>query len=229
MNEEKKKTQPHYCGHRQRLKERFLKNPQVLPDYEILELLLYWVYPRQDVKPLAKQMLTQAETLSAVISAQVDPLRRVGPGSFFVFSLLREVLRRMLLPELREQPLLNNAERVIDYCRITMAHLAVEQFRIFFLNRKHVLISDEVQNMGTLDQTALYPREVMRRALELNAAGLILVHNHPSGDPSPSQADIDITRQLQFTLPPFNIQILDHFIVGRHGYFSFREHQLLSR
>lgn len=219
---------PHYLGHRQRAREKFLKNPELLADYELLELLLFWIYPRQDTKPLAKDVLERLGGFAQALLTEDHRLSAEGFGSLrFLFHMVRETSRRLILNEIRSQELINNSEAVLRYCRLTMAHACVEQFRIFFLDKKYYLIADELQQTGTLDQTSLYPREVMKRALALNAAGLILVHNHPSGDPSPSNADKEITRELQAILPPFNITVLDHFIIGRYGYFSFRENNLI--
>lgn len=217
-----KKERPHYHGHRQRLKERFLKNPSVLPDYELLELILYLVYPRQDVKPKAKTLLEEHGSLSHVI-------QKVSSSSLaFVFQLINEVAKRLLREDLKKGPLLNSAHKVVEYCHLYMAHLTIEQFHLFFLDRKYFLIRDEVHQGGTLDQVPLYPREVLKRALELNAAHLIMVHNHPSGDPTPSTADIEMTQHLKTSLLPFSIRVVDHFIIGRQGYFSFREHGLMT-
>ena len=231
MKNEQQKSPPlpHYYGHRERLKERFLKNPNTLPDYEILELFLYWVYPRKDVKPLAKQLLNHFGNLKALAHASLSQLEEMrSPSTFIAFELLREFSRRLLIQELHERSLLNNSEKVLAYCRLTMEYLSVEVFRLFFLDKKHYLIADEIQHTGTLDETSLYPREVMKRALSLNAAGIIMLHNHPSGDPSPSKADIALTHQLKAALFPFNIRVLDHFIIGKYGYFSFREQRILS-
>ncbi len=215
---------PHYYGHRRRLRQRFLLDPIALPDYEILELLLYWVFPRKDVKPEAKTLIQEMGSLGCVMGTVT---LQSHPGLFFALQLIQEISRRILLEDLKKGPILNNSEKVIEYCRLMMMHLSVEQFRLFFLDRKYHLIQDEIQQWGTLDQVPLYPREVLRRALELNASNLILVHNHPSGDPKPSSADIELTRHLQISLFPFTIRVLDHFIVGKNGYFSFREHSLL--
>lgn len=222
---DEKKESPHYHGHRQRLRDRFLKDPLALPDYELIELMLYWVYPRRDVKPEAKNLLSEYKSLGHLLDASNT---RLLPGVFFVFQVIKETARRLLLGELKESTLLNNPQRVIDYCLLTMSHLPVEQFRLFFLDRKCLLICEEVHQVGTLDQVPLYPREVLKRALELNATHLIMVHNHPSGDPKPSTADIDITHHLRNSLSPFNIHIVDHFIIGTGTYFSFREHGLIT-
>jgi len=215
---------PHYHGHRQRLRERFLKDPTLLPDYELLELVLYGVYPRQDVKPQAKCLLEEHKTLKNVIQNTNSSCLSLAAA----FQAVAEIARRMMLNEITNTSLLNNAQRVVEYCQLTMGHLKVEQFRLFFLDRKYFLLADELQQSGTLDQVPLYPREVLKRALDLNAASLIMVHNHPSGDPTPSQADIEITKHLKHSLLPFNIRVLDHFIIGRHAYFSFREQGLLD-
>ncbi len=215
----------HYHGHRQRLKERFSKDPAAVPDYEMLELILYWIYPRQDVKPLAKSLLAEHGSLQAFIKHTLH----TGQAPFhFVCQMLYETARRMTLHELRQDTLLNNTHRVLEYLHLTMSHTPIEQFRLLFLDKKYGLLKDELHQGGTLDQVPLYPREVLRRGLELNAACLIMAHNHPSGDPQPSRADIDITRHLVHSLMPFSLRILDHFIIGRHGYFSFREQGLLN-
>ena len=221
-----KKSAPHYLGHRQRLRSRFLKEPQVIPDYELLEMILFWIHPRRDTKEHAKDMLSKYGNLNAM-------MQRAERGDFSeslntLFCVFKELMRRTLLEEIQNTPLLNNTQAVLTYCHAMMAYLDVEQFRIFFLDRKYHLVCDEVQQKGTVDQVSLYPREVLKRALELGATCLIMVHNHPSGDPSPSRADIDMTNHLRDSLRPFRIQVLDHFIVGKKGYFSFREQGLIG-
>jgi DNA repair protein RadC len=216
---------PHYHGHRQRLKARFLQEPIALPDYELLELVLYLVYPRRDVKPLAKAMLAQYGSLQAVFKQVTES----GSGAFYARArLFLETSRRMTLHELRQQTLLNTTHRVLEYCHITLSHSPVERFHLFFLDKKYHLLRDEAHQGGTLDQVPLYPREVLRRALELNAANIIMVHNHPSGDPRPSHGDIEVTKHLRHSLMPFAVHIVDHFIIGKHGYFSFRENGLMG-
>lgn len=226
MTEVVKKDRPHYWGHRQRLRSRFLKEPQVIPDYELLEMILYWAYPRVDTKERAKDMLAQYGTLNTMI-------QRAEKGEFsenlnILFRVFKELMRRTLLEDIQGKPLLNNAQSVLNYCHAMMAYLDIEQFRIFFLDRKYHLICDEVQQTGTVDQVSLYPREVLKRALDVGATCLIMVHNHPTGDPSPSRADIDLTYQLRDSLRPFRMNVLDHFIIGKKGYFSFREQGLIG-
>jgi DNA repair protein RadC len=221
----KESPSPHYHGHRQRLKDRFLKDPSSLPDYEILELVLYWIYPRRDVKAWAKTLLIQHGTLHRLMHA---PNPDCPPSLQVTLAVISEYTRRVMHHEVTQSSLLNNSQRVIDYCHLMMAQNDVEQFRLFFLDRKYFLIRDDVQTGGTLDQVALYPREVVKCALAVNAAFLIMVHNHPSGDPTPSRADIELTRHLKTSLEPFSIGVLDHFIIGKKGYFSFREQGLMN-
>lgn len=223
MTEKKVRSSAHYHGHRSRLRERFLQSPASIPDYELIELILYWVYPRQDVKAKAKDLLQEHETLYKFAHQCQEP-----SSLHMVLRIMAEFSRRILHSHIKNLPLLNNTERVLDYCHAIMDHLPSEQFHIFFLDRKYFLLADEIQQRGTVDQVSLYPREVIKRALALNASYLILVHNHPSGDTRPSKADTDITLFLKNALLPFHIRLLDHFIVGKSGYFSFREAQLID-
>lgn len=223
---EKPLDKPSYYGHRQRLKDRFLKSPKAVPDYELVELLLFLVYPRQDVKEKAKEFLGKyGGSLQRFIQ---EESRKGSPSLRFIVQLVKEIAERMLMADTKEGPLLNDSQKVLDYCHVIMGHLPHEQFRIFFLDRLYRLICEEVQQTGTIDQVSLYPREVIKRALEINATSIILIHNHPSGNTNPSQADIDLTNFLKNSLMPFNIILLDHFIVGRKSHFSFRENNLLS-
>lgn len=221
---------PHYFGHRKRLRQRFAEDPEALPDYEILELLLSCARSRGDMKPLAKTLLAQYRTFGGVLTAPVETLTRVkgmGEATAFIFQIVLECLRRFLRDELKDAPLLNSLEKVISYCRVCMAYEDVEEFRILFLDRKYFLITDQVQQRGTLDHAAVYPREILKQALKFNAGSIIMVHNHPSGDPTPSEADITITKRLKGALGSADVRLIDHIIVGRFGSLSFREHQLL--
>lgn len=221
----------HYLGHRERLRARFLENAEAMPDYEVLELVLASILPRLDVKPLAKTLLQEFGNVAEMLGASHDRLRGVnglGPATAVYLKVVHELLKRALKDQLRDTPLLNSSQKVADYCRTAMAHLDLEQFRILFLDRKNYLLREEVQQNGTLDHTPLYPREVLKRALAVGAGGLIMVHNHPSGDPTPSQADIQMTKSLVTAAAAFDIRVLDHLVVGKFGYVSFREYGLLT-
>ncbi len=221
----------HALGHRERLRSRFLMgNTSTIPDYEILEMILFAARPRGDVKPLAKTLLKTFGSLKSVLQADPEKLKGVeGMGDASVASLkvILEAACRLLLEEAFEAPILNQTQKVIDYCRARMEGLEIEEFRLLFLDRKNKLIGDEVQQHGTIDHTPIFPREVVKRALEKGAGAIIMVHNHPSGDPTPSQADIDITNKVIKAARPLDIRIHDHIIIGRLGYTSLRERGLI--
>ena len=223
-------TDPHYLGHRERLRERFLESPGALPDYEILELLLASVIPRKDVKPVAKGLIAKWGSFADVISADVEDLVAsggLGRSSAVALKVVREAAIRLAKAPVHQQPVLSSWLDLLDYCSTAMASLQTEHFRLLFLNRKNMLIRDEVQQQGTVDHTPLYPREVVKRALALNASSLIMVHNHPTGDPTPSRADIDMTRLVRDALTTVNITLIDHLIIGRNGHASFKSLGLL--
>jgi DNA repair protein RadC len=217
---------PHYINHRQRLRQRFLANPaETIAEYELLELLLFYSIDRVDVKPLAKRLLDDFKTLPAVLAADPEQLKsryKANERTLALFKAVRESGRRMVHAEAFAQPVISSWSQLNDYCRAALADEATERFHVLFLNRKNRLIADERQQEGTVDQAPVYPREVMKRALELGASALILVHNHPSGDATPSQADIDITRLLIEAGKPLDIAIHDHIIVARGGNSSLR-------
>ncbi|MEJ2015902.1 MAG: DNA repair protein RadC [Limibacillus sp.] len=191
---------PHYYGHRQRLRERFLERGGAsLADYEVIELLLFGAKARGDVKPHAKTLLREFGSLAAVLSAKPEELARVqglGEASIAALKIVQEAALRLARQDSREGPVLSSWDKVLNYLRIALAEEKVERFHLLFLDRKNRLIADEEQQRGTVDHTPVYPREVVKRALELGASALILVHNHPSGDPTPSKADIAITREI---------------------------------
>ena len=213
-------------GHRNRLRERFRSGgPEGLADYELLELLLFRVIPRADTKPLAKALLHKFKTLSGVFGAPEALLREVpGVGESVAFELkvVLAASQRMLKSEIHGKEILGSWSKVIDYCTQAMAFETREQFRILFLDKKNALIADEVQQKGTVDHTPVYPREVVKRALELAAIAIILVHNHPSGDPTPSRADIEMTKTIIDTAKPLGITVHDHLIIGKEGHASLR-------
>jgi len=221
---------PHYSGHRKRLRDRFLKASGDLADYELIELLLFSAMPRRDVKPIAKDLLTRFGSFAGVLNADASALCEVsGIGETAAVSLIavREASIRLLQHEVMDQPILSNWQSLMDYCRAAMGHGKVEQFRILFLNRKNMLIADELQQKGTVDHTPVYPREVIKRALDLGASAIILVHNHPSGDPSPSRADIQMTKEIQAAGKTLEISLHDHIIVSKGGNTSFKTLGLL--
>ena len=222
---------PHFHGHRERLKARFREaGAKALADYELVELILYPALPRRDTKPLAKALLAKFGTFSEVLAAPETRLREVkGVGDSVVhqLKLTEAAAQRFAHDAVVQRPVLDRWAAVVDYCRAAMAFAPVEQFRILFLDKKNVLIADEVQQRGTVDHTPVYPLEVVKRALEVGATALILVHNHPSGDPSPSAADIAMTKQVVDIAKPLGIAVHDHLIVGKNGHVSLKGLQLL--
>jgi DNA repair protein RadC len=225
MTAEAKKEIPHYHGHRDRLRQRFRESPTSLADYELLELVLFLAIPQRDVKPLAKNLIQRFGGLSALLNAPTEELTKIDgikENTALALKSIAALSHRALKNEIMKKPVLNSWDRLMDYCVSTMAHESREHFRILFLNKKNEMIADEIQNSGTVDHTPAYPREIMKRALELSATALILVHNHPSGDPKPSAADIEMTRAILRAAEPFNIIIHDHVIVSKNGYSSFK-------
>ena len=223
---------PHFEGHRERLRERLTKGgADALPDYELLELILFRVFPRGDTKPLAKALIGRFGNFAEVISAPPEVLRQVdGVGERVVqeLKLVQAAALRLSKGQVMGRQALSSWTAVLDYCRAAMAYETKEQFRIIFLDRKNVLIADEVQQKGTIDHTPVYPREVIKRALDLSATALILVHNHPSGDPTPSRADIDMTKRIVEAAEKLSIVVHDHIIIGRGRHTSLRDMGLLS-
>ncbi|MER9679532.1 DNA repair protein RadC [Mesorhizobium sp. M0184] len=216
---------PHYLGHRDRLRERFAAGTNTLPDYELLELLLFRLIPRADTKPVAKALLARFGTLAEVLGAPVERLQEVkgiGPAVALDLKVVAATAQRMARGEIAGRELLSTWTQVLEYCRSVMAFEEREQFRILFLDKKNALIADEVQQVGTVDHTPVYPREVVRRALELSATAIILAHNHPSGDPTPSRADIEMTKLIIETAKPLGIAVHDHIIIGRKGHSSMK-------
>jgi DNA repair protein RadC len=221
-----------HAGHRQRVRERFLKvGGDALEDYELLELALQLVIPRRDTKALAKTLLREFGSFSGVFNASEARLGRIkGLGETTVAHLkvIQAVAARFGRDRIdSDKPILSSWSQLIDYCRSQMAYESIEQFRILFLDKKNRLIADEVQQTGTVDHTPVYPREVIRRSLELSATALILVHNHPSGDPAPSSADVRMTKEISDIARPLGITLHDHIIIGKSGHSSLRSLKLL--
>ncbi len=226
-----KTAKPGHVGHRQRLRERFLKGgPDALPDYEMLELLLFLADPRRDTKPVAKGLMQRFGSFSEVISAEPRALKEVsgvGDSAVIVIKTVQASALRLAQGEIMEKPVLGNWNKLLQYCRASMAFEKTERFRIVFLNKQNAVIADEVQQTGTVDHTPVYPREVMKRALELGATAIIMVHNHPSGDPQPSKADIEMTKEVRDAGRKLGITLHDHLIMTKAGHASFKEMGLL--
>jgi DNA repair protein RadC len=217
---------PHYVGHRERLRQRLIDaGPENLPDYELLEVILFASNPRGDVKPLAKQLLDHFGGFAEVMSAPPEALATAGLGLAGIAAVksVREASLRLMRAELEERPVVGSWDKLIDYCSAQIAHGKVEEFHILFLDRKNVLIRHERQQRGTIDHTPVYPREVVKRALELQASALILVHNHPSGDPTPSKADITVTQDIKKAAAALGVTLHDHVIIGRNRHASLRQ------
>ena len=222
---------PHWQGHRDRLRKRLItRGPQALDDYELLEVILFACIPRRDVKPIAKALLDKFGSLSVVLAAEADELSSVsGVGNAFAahIAAIREASARSAREEIKLRPIVSSWTALLAYVRRELQHHQREQFRTLFLDRKNQLIADETLWLGTVDHAPVYPREIARRALELAASAVILVHNHPSGDPTPSNADIDMTRHIIDALDPLDIKVHDHLIVGREGVVSFKARGLI--
>ncbi|MDP3403554.1 MAG: DNA repair protein RadC [Brevundimonas sp.] len=230
-----KKATPHHAGHRERLRDRArTAGLPHLPDYELLELFLFRSQPQGDVKPIAKALLARFGSLAAVLAASVEDLmtvraedirgrtKGVGAETALDLAALHEVARRVAREPAVKRPVISSWTALLAYVRVALQHEPREQFRVLYLDRKNQLILDEVQNRGTVDHAPVYPREVVRRGLEVSAAAMILVHNHPSGDPTPSRADIDMTRQIVLAAKALGVEVHDHLIVGREGVASFK-------
>jgi DNA repair protein RadC len=222
---------PHYHGHRERLRTRFLEaGPDAVTEYELLELVLFRAIPRRDVKPLAKALIARFGSFGEVVSATPSRLREVeglGEAAIAELKIVQAAAGRLARGEVRKRPVLSSWTAVLDYCRTTMAFADKEQLSIIFLDKRNQVIADEIQQTGTVDHTPVYPREVVKRALELSATAVILVHNHPGGDPTPSRADIQMTQQIIDIAKPLGIAVHDHIIVAKLGHASMKGLRLI--
>ncbi|HKZ96152.1 MAG TPA: DNA repair protein RadC [Hyphomicrobiaceae bacterium] len=222
---------PLYSGHRQRLRERFRKGgADALPDYELLELVLFRALPRRDTKELAKRLIARFGSFAEVVAAPENRLKEtagVGDAVVTELRLMRAAALRLIKADVTERPLLSSWNQVLGYLRAAQGFEQREQFRILFLDKRNRLIADEVQGQGTVDHTPVYVREVVKRALELSSSAIVLVHNHPSGDPAPSRADIDMTKQIVEAARPLGVTVHDHIIVGKAGHASFKAMKIL--
>ncbi len=224
-------NQQHYQGHRTRLRQRFLKSgTEAMPDYELLELILFRAIPRRDTKPLAKLLLEKFGSFSEVLNASETRLKEVnGVGDAVIteIKLIKASALRLMQSNLEKKEIISSWNQMISYCTVAMAHQQREQFRIIFLDKRNQIIADEVQAEGTIDHTPVYVREVVRRCLDVGATAIILLHNHPSGDPTPSRADISMTKEIIDALDKIGILVLDHLIIGRDGHASLKQLQLI--
>ena len=229
-DDEGSEATPHYHGHRERLRQRFLDaGSDALADYEMLELLLFRAIPRRDVKPLAKALIKTFGSFAEVIAAPATRLAKVGlsEGAITGLKVVQAAAQRFARGEVSRRAPLSSWTAVLDYCRTAQAFAEIEQFRILFLDKRNQLIADEVQQTGTVDHTPVYPREVVKRALELSATAVVLVHNHPSGDPTPSRADVQMTQAIVDIAKPLGIAVHDHIIVGKDGHASLKGLKLI--
>ncbi|UWP98416.1 DNA repair protein RadC [Aliiroseovarius crassostreae] len=228
---EKGRLPSYIKDHRKRLRDRFMKGgAAALPDYEMLELVLFRAIPRQDVKPLARRLLDRFGDFNGVISAPASRLQEMhGVGASVVqeLKIVEAAAHRLARSRILQRHVISSWDSLIDYCHTTMAHRETEQFRVLYLDKKNMVIADEEQARGTVDHVPVYPREVVKRALELNASALILVHNHPSGDPTPSDSDMQMTRQVEQAASALGITLHDHLVVGKSDQLSFRAHGYL--
>lgn len=227
-----KAEKPHHLGHRKRLRERFLNaGASALADYELLEMILFSAHPRGDVKPLAKQLIAHFGSFASVIRADASALHAIDgvhDATIAALKVIQASAEALLREEMRARPVVQSWTALLDYCRLRLGHKSHEEFHILFLDQKFGVIADEMQQRGTVNHSPVYPREVAKRALEMGATGIIIVHNHPSGDVTPSQADIEITKQVQRAVGALNIRLHDHLIISAKGHFSFKSHGLLE-
>lgn len=231
MSQENNKELPHYVGHRKRLKEKFLQSNQAsFSDYELLELLLFQAIPRKDVKPLAKKLLQEFGDLNQLVHAErerVLAIEDATEASFLQLKILRALMSRVFHSKVTNTNIISSWSALLDYLKFNMGCLKLEQFRILFLNKKNMLIADEVMATGTIDQTPVYPREIVKKSLFYEAGAIILVHNHPSGNSNPSNSDIDLTTQIVNACNTVNVSVHDHVIIGNGNYYSFKSNLLL--
>jgi DNA repair protein RadC len=221
----------HYLGHRKRLRQRFLEaGSNAVSDYEVLELILFRAIPQRDVKPLAKDLIAKFGSFAEAISAPIERLKEVdglGDAAITELKIVQAAANRLARGQVKDRPVLSSWSNVLDYCRSAMAFAEKEEFRILFLDKRNRLIADEQHQTGTVDHTPVYPREVVKRALELSATAVILVHNHPSGDPTPSRADVQMTQAIIEVAKPLGIAVHDHIIVGKDGHASLKGLKLI--
>lgn len=220
----------HYQGHRQRLKQRFYNSPKGIMDYELLEMLLFNVFPRKDTKPIAKSLLHRFGSIKTVLFASELELRQVegiGQSVAILFGLIREIFQRVSLQPLKDEIIIASSIHVIQYYKNLLDNEKKEQLRVMFINNKNRLIAEEQLQQGTVNRTQIYPAEIVEKTLAYGASAIIVVHNHPSGEPKPSLEDIEVTSHLKDLLKALEVRLLDHIVIGRKGVYSFAEEHLL--
>ncbi len=231
MPENKTISKPHYIGHRARLKNKFLSSDNSsLNDYELLELLLFQSIPRRDVKPLAKELLQKFGSFKQLINAEQKNILAINDAKesvYLQFKLLKEILNRIFYGEIHKKNIIGSWTALLEYLQFNMGCLKLEQFRVLFLNKKNILLNDEVMANGTIDQTPVYIREIVKKALFHEAGAIILVHNHPGGNSKPSNADIQLTKQIVDACKVVNVTVHDHVIIGNNDFYSFKTNMLL--
>jgi DNA repair protein RadC len=222
---------PHYLGHRERLRTRFREaGADAVTDYELLELVLFRAIPQRDIKPLAKDLIAKFGSFAEVLAAprqRLSEIKGIGEAAITDLKIVHAAASRLARGQVKKRTVLSSWSSVLDYCRTAMAFAEKEQFRVLFLDKRNQLITDELQQTGTVDHTPVYPREVVKRALEVSATAIILVHNHPSGDPTPSRADIQMTQSIIEIAKPLGISVHDHIIVGKEGHASLKGLKLI--
>jgi DNA repair protein RadC len=222
---------PHYLGHRERLRARFRDaGADAVTDYELLELVLFRTIPQRDIKPLAKELIAKFGSFAEVLAAaaqRLEEVKGIKEATATDLKIVHAAASRLARGQVKKRPVLSSWSTVLDYCRTIMAFADKEQFRVLFLDKRNQVIADELQQTGTVDHTPVYPREVVKRALELSATAIILVHNHPSGDPTPSRADIQMTQSIVEIAKPLGISVHDHIIVGKEGHASLKGLKLI--
>jgi DNA repair protein RadC len=217
---------PHYLGHRKRLREKFASHPERAADYELLEMTLFYVFPRKDVKPLAKALLNRFKSLREIILANRSDLKKiegVGESTINLITLIREILNRTQLEKIVECVSITSTSQVVEYYKTALANLKKEQFRVMFLNNRNKLISEELMQEGTVSSAAMYPREIAQKALECGASAIIMAHNHPGGDPKPSRQDIIVTKMVRDAMQRLDVVLLDHVIIGKNETISLKD------
>lgn len=232
LGQKSARDKPHYFGHRERLRHKLLTaGPEALAEYEMLELVLMQAIPRRDTKPLAKQLIARFGSFAAVLAASPTALQEVkgvGDSVVAMLKIVQSAAHLMQLQEVSKRPVLGSWKQLIDYCHSVMAHEKVEQFRLLFLDGKNRLIADEIQNIGTVNHAPVYIREVVKRALEYHALAVIMTHNHPTGDPTPSRDDIILTKEIRKALDLVGIKLHDHLIIGKEGHASLRSMRVID-